>query len=163
MNLKKLMKMLEAETDKEKAAEVLRKIDSLIIRKGVLRICSNGYLKPLAVESHICKRDAFENDYFDCDTWGYTWGYPVRRDCIYIQPDYAGIEIVLSMNEEYVVSEIVKSAYIRLNNGINNPAADQKQIGELFKKIGFPRIMYNHCAFDLFTSASAADKFVMGF
>lgn len=159
MNLNKLMKMLEAETDMEKAAEVLQKIDSLIIRKGVLRMCSNGYLKPLTVESHICKRDAFENDYFDCDTWG----YPVRRDCIYIQPDYAGIEIVLLMNEEYVVSEIVKSAYIRLNNGINNPAADQKQIGEFFKKIGFPRIMYNHCAFDLFTSASAADKFVMGF
>ena len=44
MNLKKLMKMLEAETDMEKAAEVLRKIDSLIIRKGVLRMCSNGYL-----------------------------------------------------------------------------------------------------------------------
>lgn len=40
------MKMLEAETDMEKAAEVLRKIDSLIIRKGVLRMCSNGYLKP---------------------------------------------------------------------------------------------------------------------
>lgn len=38
--------MLEAETDMEKAAEVLRKIDSLIIRKGVLRMCSNGYLKP---------------------------------------------------------------------------------------------------------------------
>ena len=62
MNLKKLVKMLEAETDMEKAAEVLQKIDSLIVRKGVLRMCSNGYLKPLAVESHICKRDAF-----DCD------------------------------------------------------------------------------------------------
>ena len=60
MNLKKLVKMLEAETDMEKAAEVLQKIDSLIVRKGVLRMCSNGYLKPLAVESHICKRDAFE-------------------------------------------------------------------------------------------------------
>ena len=47
MNLKKLMKMLEAETDKEKAAEVLRKIDSLIIRKGVLRMGPFGYLHPL--------------------------------------------------------------------------------------------------------------------
>ena len=67
MNLKKLVKMLEAETDMEKAAEVLQKIDSLIVRKGVLGMCSNGYLKPLAVESHICKRDAFEKDYFDYD------------------------------------------------------------------------------------------------
>lgn len=72
MNLKKLMKMLEAETDKEKAAEVLRKIDSLIIRKGVLRMGPFGYLHPLELESHICKRDAFK-DYFDCDTWGYKW------------------------------------------------------------------------------------------
>ena len=32
MNLKKLVKMLEAETDMEKAAEVLQKIDSLIVR-----------------------------------------------------------------------------------------------------------------------------------
>lgn len=70
MNLNKLMKMLKAETDMEKAAEIIQKIDSLIVRKGVLRMCSIGYLKPLAVESHICKRDAFEKDYFDCDTWG---------------------------------------------------------------------------------------------
>ena len=32
MNLKKLVKMLEAETDMEKAAEVLQKIDSVIIK-----------------------------------------------------------------------------------------------------------------------------------
>lgn len=67
MNLKKLVKMLEAETDMEKAAEVLQKIDSLIIRKGVLRMGPFGYLHPLELESHICKRDAFEKDYFDYD------------------------------------------------------------------------------------------------
>ena len=43
MNLKKLVKMLEAETDMEKAAEVLQKIDSVIIKKGVLKIVL-GYL-----------------------------------------------------------------------------------------------------------------------
>lgn len=112
MNLKKLVKMLEAETDMEKAAEVLRKIDSLIIRKGVLRMGPFGYLHPLELESHICKRNAFK-DYFDCDTWGYKWGYPVRKDCIYIQPGYAGIEIVLSINEQYVVSCIIKKRLYR--------------------------------------------------
>ena len=148
MNLNKLMKMLKAETDKEKAAEVLQKIDSLIIRKGVLRISQIGYLYPLDLESHICKRDAFEKGYFDCDTWGYKWGYPVRKDCINIQPDYAGIEIVLSMNEQYVVSCLVKNAYIGLfGNGINAPAANQKQIGDFFKRVGYPRTQYNNCSF----------------
>lgn len=38
MNLKKLIKVLEAETDKEKTAEVIAKINSLVIKKGVLRM-----------------------------------------------------------------------------------------------------------------------------
>ena len=148
MNLKKLIKMAEAETDKEKQAEVIRKINSLIIEKGVLRMGPVGYLKPLAVESRICKRDTFEKGYFDCDAWGCEWGYPVRPDCIYIHPDYAGIEIVLSMNEQYVVSCLIKNAYIELfGNGINAPDADQKQIGDFFKRIGFPRTQYNKCDF----------------
>lgn len=105
MNLKKLVKMLETETDMEKTAEVLQKIDSVIIKKGVLKIVL-GYLYPLELESHICKRDTFEEGYFDCDQ-GHKWGYP-QENCIYIQPDYAGIEIVLSMNEQYVVSCLLK-------------------------------------------------------
>lgn len=40
MNLKKLVKMLEAETDMEKAAEVLQKIDSVIIKKRRSQNCS---------------------------------------------------------------------------------------------------------------------------
>lgn len=146
MNLKKLMKMLEAETDKEKAAEVLRKIDSLIIRKGVLRMGPFGYLHPLELESHICKRDTFEEGYFDCDR-GHKWGYP-QENCIYIQPDYAGIEIVLSMNEQYVVSCLLKKAYIGLfGSYINAPNADQKQIGDFFKRFGYPRTQCSYCCF----------------
>lgn len=147
MNLNNLIKELETETDKEKAAETIQKIDSLICEKGVLRMGPFGYLKPLEIESHICKRDTFEEGYFDCDAWGNNWGYPVRPDCIYIQPDCNGIEIVLSMNEQYAVSCLIRSAYICLNNGINAPAADQKQIRELFEKIGVPRSQYNNCNF----------------
>lgn len=145
MNLKKLVKMLEAETDMEKAAEVLQKIDSVIIKKGVLKIVL-GYLYPLELESHICKRDTFEEGYFDCDR-SHKWGYP-QVNCIYIQPDYAGIEIVLSMNEQYVVSCLLKKAYIELfGSDINAPAANQKQIGDFFKRVGYPRTQYNNCCF----------------
>lgn len=145
MNLKKLVKMLEAETDMEKAAEVLQKIDSVIIKKGVLKIVL-GYLYPIELESHICKRDTFEEGYFDCDR-GHKWGYP-QENCIYIQPDYAGIKIVLSMNEQYVVSCLLKKAYIGLfGSYINAPAANQKQIGDFFKRVGYPRTQYNNCCF----------------
>lgn len=145
MNLNKLMKMLKAETDMEKAAEVLQKIDSVIIKKGVLKIVL-GYLYPLELESHICKRDTFEEGYFDCDR-GHKWGYP-QKNCIYIQPDYAGIEIVLSMNKQYVVSCLLKKAYIGLlESYINAPAANQKQIGDFFKRVGYPRTQYNNCCF----------------
>ena len=88
MNLKKLIQELEAETDKEKTAETIQKIDSLLIEKGVLRMGPIGYLKPLDIESQVCQRDTFEEGYFDCDAWGNNWGYPVRPNCIYIQPDY---------------------------------------------------------------------------
>ena len=145
MNLKKLMKTLAAETDKEKAAEIIQKINSVIIKKGVLKIVI-GYLYPLEVESHICKRDAFEEGYFDYDR-GYKWGYP-QENCIYIQSDYAGIEIVLSMNEQYVISCLLKKAYIGLfGSYINAPAANQKQIGDFFKRVGYPRTKYNNCSF----------------
>lgn len=149
MNIRKLIKMLETETDKEKIDKLIQKINSVMIKKGELRMSRLGYLRPLEVESHICRRDAFEEGYFDRD-WGYKWGYPVRNDCVYIQPDYAGIEIVLSMNEQYVVSCIIKTAYIEfIYSGINAPAADQKKIGELFKNLGASRSQYNNCSFCL--------------
>lgn len=146
--LKKLTNILEVETDKEKIAEAIQKINSLVTAKGVLRMGPVGYLKPLEIELHICKKDEFEAGYFDCETWGHNWGYPVRPDCIYIQPDYTGISIVLSVNEQYAVSCLVKSACIYLyGSGINAPSADQKQIGKLFKQIGAPRSQYNMCDF----------------
>lgn len=149
MNIRKLIKMLETETDKEKMDKLIQKINSVMIKKGALKMSNFGYLRPLEVESHICRRDAFEEGYF-ARHWGYEWGYPVRKDCVYIQPDYAGIEIVLSMNEQYVVSCIIKTAYIELTySGINAPAADQKKIGELFKNLGAPRSQYNNCSFSL--------------
>lgn len=148
MNLKKLLRALGAETDKERAAAVIQKIDALIAEKGILKMANYGYLKQLAVESHICGRDAFEEGYFDCDTWGNNWGYPARSDCIYIRPAYTGIEIVLSLNAQYVLSCHIKSAYICLYNGIHAPAAGQEQIGALFKKIGVPRCQYNNCSFN---------------
>lgn len=148
MDLKKLIKMLEVETDKEKIDKIIQKIDSLIIKKGFVRMGPHGYLKPLEIQSHICKRDAFEKGYFDFDTWNNNRNYPVRPDCIYIQPDYSGIEIVLPINEQYAVSCLVKSAHICLyGNGINAPAASQKKIGEFFKKLGAPRSQYNNCHF----------------
>ena len=146
MNFRKLLKMLETETDKEKIAEVMWKINSEITTKGVVQMAGFGYMKPLEVESHICKRDTFEEGYFDCDR-GHKWGYP-QENCIYIQPDYAGIEIVLSMNEQYVVSCLLKKAYIGLfGSGINAPDADQKQIGDFFKRVGYLRTQYNNCCF----------------
>lgn len=148
MNFRKLLKMLETETDKEKIAEVMCKINSVITKKGAVRMGGFGYMEPLEIESHICKRDAIEEGYFDCECWGNRWGYPVRSDCIYIQPDYAGIEIVLSMNEQYVVSCLLKKAYIVLfGSYINAPAANQKQIGDFFKRVGYLRTQYNNCSF----------------
>lgn len=85
MNLNKLIKVLEVETDKEKTAEVIEKINSLLIKKGVLRMGLFGYLKPLELESHICKRVTFEEGYFDCDAWGNNRGVSCTAG-LYIYP-----------------------------------------------------------------------------
>ena len=146
--LRKLIKMLEAETDKEKIDETIQKINSLIIKKGAVRIGGIAYLNPLAIESHICRKDEFEKGYFNCEVWGYNWGYPVRSDCIYIQPDNAGMDIVLSVNEQYAVSCHIKSAYICIHSsGINAPEANEKQIAEFIKKLGFYRNQYSGYSF----------------
>ena len=56
MNLKKLIKELETETDNEKAAETIRKIDSLINEKGVLRMGPFGYLNLIYVKEILLKK-----------------------------------------------------------------------------------------------------------
>lgn len=99
-----MLKLLDVETDQEKRAELIKKIDASIIKRGSVKISNIGYLESLDIESQICKRDVFEKGYFDCDTWGYSWGYPMGSNCIYIQPDYSGIDIVLSVNEQYAIS-----------------------------------------------------------
>lgn len=116
MNLKKLIKKLEAETDKEKTAETIQKIDSLLIEKGVLRMGPIGYLKPLDIESQVCKRDTFEEGYFDCDAWGNNWGGILYGRTVYISSLTISNRI-FSENPEYGKAELVRE----LDSTLNGP------------------------------------------
>lgn len=146
--LKQLVKKAENETSQEEINELLRKIDSLILKKGIVHVWGGfAALYPLDIETRIISRDALEDGYFDSDSREYKWGYVVGDSCIYIQPEYTGIEIVLSMNEKCAVSCLLKMAYIRLHSGINAPNIDQKQIGEFFERVGVVRNECNICYF----------------
>lgn len=144
MDLKRLIKKFETKFDKKKIAALIKKIDSLIIERGYIILWGYGSVEPLELETRICSKDAFEEGYFDCNTLG---DNPEQSHCIYIRPDYAGVEIVLLMNEQYAVSCLIKSAYISILDGKDVPAANQKQIGEFFKRNGFPRGQYINCNF----------------
>lgn len=69
--LKQLIKKAENETSQGEINELLRKIYSLILKKGIVYVWGGfAALYPLDIETRIISRDALEDGYFDSDTAG---------------------------------------------------------------------------------------------
>lgn len=144
LTLQLLIEKMATETDKEKILNLKQEIDTFLFGKGMfgnawIKIENVGSIQNLKTESHLYKKEECGEEYFKIIQNFYAPVPPNRLGSVYIRPGYTGVDILLALNDEYAYLCHIKSGKICLRKScMKMPFANEKQIGEFFKRCGIP-------------------------
>lgn len=119
--LKVVVKNLEEETDRKKQIELLQSINCLLLTEYVIKI-RDLIIQPLLVEAYYYCPGKFE----DTNTHGFKSekcrrGQSGRFGKLYVHKmGYGGIDICLSMREDYCLSFLIKNSFVYKNAAEEN-------------------------------------------
>lgn len=120
-NLKTAIKNLEKEIDREKQIELLQSINKFLLTEYVIKI-RDFIIEPLLVEAYYYCPGKFE----DTNTHGFKSekcrrGQSGRFGKLYVHKmGYGGIDICLSMREDYCLSFLIKNSLVYKNAAEEN-------------------------------------------
>lgn len=148
--IEKLLCVAKAYVDKnESIVSMLQKIGEKLLTEYEIKININGKLitiEPLRLEPYLFS-DGFEDRFMHYDESDGVYG-PSQRNRfgkLYIHKGYSGIDIVLSNNEDYAFSFLVKNSRILVNGEVVVPFAKQYCVAKVLKEYGVPT-NYNEVA-----------------
>ena len=130
----------DSRADKEVVIVYLQKIGAEFLKKYEIRI-GNITIEPLRVEPYLFKKDAFEDKfthYIVKDDKQKYYG-PQQRNRfgkLYIHSGYSGVDIVLSDNDNYAFSLLIKNSRILINGNVEYPFLKQYGVAEVLKDNG---------------------------
>lgn len=130
----------DSRADKEVVIVYLQKIGAEFLKKYEIRI-GNITIEPLRVEPYLFKKDAFEDKfthYIVKDDKQKYYG-PQQRNRfgkLYIHSGYSGVDIVLSDNDNYAFSLLIKNSRILINGNVEYPFLKQYGVAEVLKENG---------------------------
>ena len=130
----------DSRADKEVVIVYLQKIGAEFLKKYEIRI-GNITIEPLRVEPYLFKEDAFEDKfthYIVKDDKQKYYG-PQQRNRfgkLYIHSGYSGVDIVLSDNDNYAFSLLIKNSRILINGNVEYPFLKQDGVAEVLKDNG---------------------------
>lgn len=119
--LKVVVKNLEEETDRKKQIELLQSINCLLLTEYVIKI-RDFIIEPFLVEAYYYCQGKFE----DTNTHGFKsekcrMGQSGRFGKLYVHKmGYGGIDICLSMREDYCLSFLIKNSLVYKNAAEEN-------------------------------------------
>lgn len=120
-NLKTAIKNLEKEIDREKQIELLQSINKFLLTEYVIKI-RDFIIEPFLVEAYYYCQGKFE----DTNTHGFKSekcrrGQSGRFGKLYVHKmGYGGIDICLSMREDYCLSFLIKNSLVYKNAAEEN-------------------------------------------
>lgn len=135
-----LANRLDSKTSKDIVIEYLQKIGAELLKNYEIRIGSIT-IEPLRVEPYLFKEDAFEDKfihYIVKDDKQKYYG-PQQRNRfgkLYIHSGYTGVDIVLSDNDNYAFSFLIKNSRVLINNNVIYPFLKQYGVAEVLKNNG---------------------------
>lgn len=135
-----LANRLDSKAGKDIVIEYLQKIGAELLKNYEIRIGSIT-IEPLRVEPYLFKEDAFEDKfihYIVKDDKQKYYG-PQQRNRfgkLYIHSGYTGVDIVLSENDNYAFSFLIKNSRVLINNNVIYPFLKQYGVAEVLKNNG---------------------------
>ncbi len=135
-----LVNRLDSKAGKDIVIEYLQKIGAELLKNYEIRIGSIT-IEPLRVEPYLFKEDTFEDKfihYIIKDDKQKYYG-PQQRNRfgkLYIHSGYTGVDIVLSDNDNYAFSFLIKNSRVLINNNVIYPFLKQYGVAEVLKNNG---------------------------
>ncbi len=135
-----LVNRFDSKAGKDIVIEYLQKIGAELLKNCEIRIGSIT-IEPLRVEPYLFKEDTFEDKfihYIIKDDKQKYYG-PQQRNRfgkLYIHSGYTGVDIVLSDNDNYAFSFLIKNSRVLINNNVIYPFLKQYGVAEVLKNNG---------------------------
>ena len=135
-----LANRLDSKAGKDIVIEYLQKIGAELLKNYEIRIGSIT-IEPLRVEPYLFKEDACEDKfihYMVKDDKQKYYG-PQQRNRfgkLYIHSGYTGVDIVLSDNDNYAFSFLIKNSRVIINGNVIYPFLKQYGVAEVLKNNG---------------------------
>lgn len=135
-----LVNRLDSKAGKDIVIEYLQKIGAELLKNYEIRIGSIT-IEPLRVEPYLFKEDTFEDKfihYIIKDDKQKYYGPQQRKRFgkLYIHSGYTGVDIVLSDNDNYAFSFLIKNSRVLINNNVIYPFLKQYGVAEVLKNNG---------------------------
>lgn len=145
-SLKAMVDELEIELDNKTNKEpddtvpILQKIGAELLTKYEIRI-GNITIEPLRVEPYLFKEVAFEDKFMHSIIKENKQRYygPHQRNRfgkLYIHSGYSGVDIVLSNNDNYAFSFLIKNSRVLINGNVTYPFLKQYGVAAALKGNG---------------------------
>lgn len=136
-----LVEELKNECNKEEQIKILQKIGAELLTKYEIRI-GNITIEPLRVEAYLFKETVFEDKfihYIKKNKQNY-YGPQQRNKFgkLYIHSGYTGVDIVLSNDDNYAFSFLIKNSRVLISNNVTYPFLKQNGVAKVLKDRGIP-------------------------
>lgn len=137
----KLIKELKQLTNRENIEKALLKIGAELLTKYEIRIL-NIIIEPLRIEPYLFKPCVFEDKFMHHIKAENDIIYgPQQRNRygkLYIHKGFSGVDIVLSDENEYALSFLIKNSRILIDNEMAYPFVKQYEVAKILKEHGIP-------------------------
>lgn len=120
---------------------ILQKIGAELLTKYEIRI-GNITIEPLRVEAYLFKETVFEDKFIHHIKKNKQNYYgPQQRNKfgkLYIHSGYTGVDIVLSNDDNYAFSFLIKNSRVLISNNVTYPFLKQNGVAKVLKDNGIP-------------------------
>ena len=118
--------------------ELLQDINAMILTQYVIQV-KDIVIEPLRVEAYLYVDGRFEDKFIHRPNKKAPYGACQRNRFgqLYVHPGYSGVDIVLSLEETYAYSCLIKNSRISVGGKVVEPFAKQYGVAIFLKKIGF--------------------------
>lgn len=120
---------------------ILQKIGAELLTKYEIRI-GNITIEPLRIEAYLFKETVFEDKFIHHIKKNKQSYYgPQQRNKfgkLYIHSGYTGVDIVLSNDDNYAFSFLIKNSRVLISNNVAYPFLKQNGVAKVLKDSGIP-------------------------
>lgn len=135
--MKKLIEELKQLTNREDIEKTLLKTGAELLTKYEIRIL-NIIIEPLRVEPYLFIPSVFEDKFMHHKKAGNDIIYgPQQRNRygkLYIHKGFSGVDVVLSDEDEYAFSFLIKNSRILIDNKVVYPFVKQYEVAKILKE-----------------------------